>query len=277
MRLADINPYMRFAQLQPSIVMGEITRAAYDYRLFYIVDGSSVFIMGEKRMTVSRGDVLFFRPGTFYAFAGDVKIIVLNFDLTRANTHRSDALEPSEPSQFDPDRIVENSPPGELCDFILLRGGFETEPLFQKCVCAYNFPSPYSDAISSAAIKQILCSLLSSLNRSTEEPTEIIAQITLYLQTNFDRQLSNTELSAAFSYHPVYLNRLFKRHTGMTLHKALVNIRLRNAEELLKQTALPVEQVQQKSGFGSRTQFCTAFLQETGLTPTEYRAKYRSK
>lgn len=277
MRLADINPYMRFAQLQPSIVLGEITRAAYDYRLFYIVDGNSVFIMGEKRLTVSRGDVLFFRPGTFYEFVGDVKIIVLNFDLTRANTHRTEALEPSEPSRFDPNRIVENSPPDELCDFIFLRGGFEVEPLFQKCVWAYDFPSPYSDGISSAAIKQILCALLSSVNRSANEPTEIIGQITLYLQTNFDRPLSNAKLSAVFGYHPVYLNRLFKHHTGMTLHKALVNVRLRNAEELLKQTALPVEQVQQKSGFGSRTQFCTAFLQETGLTPTDYRAKYRTK
>ena len=99
----------------------------------------------------------------------------------------------------------------------------------------------------------------------------------LYMQTNFDRPLLNTELSTIFGYHPIYLNRLFKRHTGITLHRALADIRLKNAEELLKQTTLPVELVQQKSGFGSRSQFCTAFYRKTGMTPTEYRIKYQTK
>ena len=277
MNLSDINPYLRFAQLQPAIVLGEITRAAYDYRLFYIADGTSVFVMGEKRILVSRGDVLFFRPGTFYEFVGDVKIIVLNFDLTRGQSHRKQPLAPAEQALFDPQGIVENDPPAELCEFIMTKNGFETEPLFQKCVLAYDFPSPYSDATASAAIKQILCILLAETHKTARDTPEIIGQIMLYMQTNFDRPLLNTELSTIFGYHHIYLNRLFKRHTGITLHRALADIRLKNAEELLKQTTLPVELVQQKSGFGSRSQFCTAFYRKTGMTPTEYRIKYQTK
>ncbi|MBR4873433.1 MAG: helix-turn-helix domain-containing protein [Clostridia bacterium] len=277
MLLADINPFLRFAQLQPSIVLGEITRAAYDYRLFYIVEGASVFVTDHHRIPVSRGDVLFFRPGTFYEFVGDVKVMVLNFDLTRANAHRKPPAPPDEKSCFDPARIFENDPPTELSTVLVGRNCPEAEPLFQRCVLAYDFPTPYTEASASAAVKQLLCILLAEANRAATPSPEIIAQITLYLQTNFDRELLNTELSAVFGYHPIYLNRLFKRHTGMTLHRALVGIRLRNAAELLKQTSLPIELVQQKSGFGSRTQFSTAFSREMGMSPTEYRAKYQIK
>ncbi len=277
MQLVDVNPYLRFAQLQPSIVMGEITRAAYDYRLFYIVAGTSVFVTGKKRISVSRGDVLFVRPGTFYEFKGDVKIIVLNFDLTREHSHRKTPMPPVARSLFDRERVLEKDPPQELCGWLAVSDCNETEPLFQKCVGAYDLPSPYSDAAASAAIKQILCMILSQANQESVSSPEIISQIMLYLQTNYDRELPCAELSAVFGYHPIYLNRLFKRHTGMTLHRALVDIRLRNAAEFLKQTALSIELVQQKSGFGSRTQFCTAFSRAMGMSPSEYRKKYRTK
>lgn len=41
MDFSEINPFLRFAQLQPTIIEGNRYKAAYDYRIFYILSGTA--------------------------------------------------------------------------------------------------------------------------------------------------------------------------------------------------------------------------------------------
>ena len=85
--------------------------------------------------------------------------------------------------------------------------------------------------------------------------------------------LDNGEIASRLGYHSYYLNRVFKRNTGVTIHQAVIKEKIRIAKHLLSETNLPISDVASEVGFEERSQFCTVFRKYTGFTPTEYRRK----
>jgi AraC family transcriptional regulator len=67
------------------------------------------------------------------------------------------------------------------------------------------------------------------------------------------------------------LQEAFKRLTGMTVHKFLVNRRLEVAKNLLMQTSEKTTQVASEVGYRSYAAFCCHFKEMTGKTPGDYR------
>lgn len=272
MILSDINPFLRFAQLQPSALSYPPLNCSYDYRIFYVVDGSGEIVLADKSIPLSSGTLLYFRPGTPYYFNGKVKIIVLNFDITRNQSHQKKPISPQKNDiDFKPELIFENNPPAELQNFTVIDQAFDVKTKIQDCLTNYRLPTPFSDAITSALLKSILCYIAAKNSSEMRDIPELIKNITLYIQKNYDKEITNESISATFSYHAIYLNRLFKKHTGMTLHQAILAERIRIAKRLLRSTNLSVYAIAEECGFTDRSQFCTAFRKKTGLTPTEYK------
>lgn len=274
MFFSDTNPFVRYAQLLPTINEGDRFKAAYDYRIFYILNGTATFVIDDRQIDLHPGVVLFFRPGLFYRFIGNIKVIVLNFDLTGNLQNRKEAKAPDERNAFFPERIFENSPPEELRDITVVDHAGELEPLFRKCVSEFLCPTPYSDAMTSALTKEILCYIVQDRQNIHHDLPDVVRQVMLFLQENFDRDLKNGDIASEFGYHPFYLNRLFKAHTGNTLHKTLQDIRIRNAKILLTQTPLSIEEIIKESGFSDRTQFSIAFRKATGTSPSQFRKEF---
>ena len=54
----------------------------------------------------------------------------------------------------------------------------------------------------------------------------------------------------------------------------LINIRIKNAKQLLVDTSLPLSEIAEKTGFENGYYFSTAFKKEVGLSPSEYRKTY---
>jgi len=274
MKLCDINPFMRYAGLQPSVISTTPTYLSYDYRIFYIIEGSAAFVCNEKRFPISAGTLLYFRPETPYYFDGKVKVIVLNFDMTRENSDKKTPLPPSKSIEtFDKALVVENDPPEELKDAVILEKAFEVEEKLQECLLNYGYPSPYSDAFTSAILKDILCYIAKRAHSESGEASETVQKILFYIGQNYDREISNTEISNELGYHPFYLNRLFKKTTGITIHQAVITEKMKVAKRLLRETEISVKEVAEESGFSDRSRFCTAFKKHTGYTPLEYRQR----
>ncbi len=272
MQLCDINPFLRYAELQPSVLSNIPFCRAYDYRIFYVVEGKAKFIYNGMTLSIGEGTLLYFRPGVPYYFDGKIKIIVLNFDMTRRQDHRKQALSPLDGlTFFDTSLIFENDPPPELEDLIVIENAFEMENRLQKCLTCYCFSTPFSDAATSAIIKEVLCYMVENSTSKASRIAELVQRITVYIQQNYDKDISNSHISAKFGYHSFYLNRIFKESTGMTIHQAVLLEKIRIAKQLLKETRLSVNSIANEAGFSDRSQFCTSFKKHTGYTPTEYR------
>ena len=272
MRLLDVNPFLRYAELQPSVLSSVPFCRAYDYRLFFVLDGQADLVLSDRAIPISTGTLIYLRPGMPYYFSGKVKVIVLNFDMTLNQSHRKDPINPLDTLNcFDPSLVFENDPPEELAEYVVLHSAFEMEQKLQECRFHLAYPTAYSDAAASAVVKDILCYIVQRNNKLKESSPELVQRVMLFVEQNYDRSLTNQQIADELGYHSYYLNRVFKKSMGITIHQAVLREKMRVARSLLKETALPVRAIALETGFTDTAQFCALFKKQTGSTPTEYR------
>lgn len=109
-----------------------------------------------------------------------------------------------------------------------------------------------------------------SLRRHHQEAIENAKE---YLQNNFYKPITLTELSRHCGISLFYLSRLFKQYTGYSPYAYLSSVRLKHGETLLRETNRSIMDVTYASGFTSPEYFSTLFKQKYHRTPTSYRIK----
>jgi AraC-like DNA-binding protein len=92
-----------------------------------------------------------------------------------------------------------------------------------------------------------------------------------YMKSNFMVEFNRDQLAEHVSLSPGYFSVLFKEHTGVSPIRYLNKIKVDYAKELLRNTALPIKQIAEDSGFKDSFYFSRLFLKETGLSPRDFR------
>jgi AraC-like DNA-binding protein len=77
------------------------------------------------------------------------------------------------------------------------------------------------------------------------------------------------ELHVSYSW----FRRMFARHTGLSPHQYLLELKLVRARNLLSGTELTVKEVARQTGFADEHYFCRLFGKKTGLTPSQWRSR----
>ncbi|MGZ5134398.1 MAG: helix-turn-helix transcriptional regulator, partial [Flavitalea sp.] len=91
-----------------------------------------------------------------------------------------------------------------------------------------------------------------------------------FITQEFANDISLMDIAAYCHVSPFHFSRIFKIFTSYSPHQFLLNIRLKNAELLLKNTSLPVADVAFSSGFNSIQYFTTAFRQKYNCPPAKF-------
>lgn len=87
--------------------------------------------------------------------------------------------------------------------------------------------------------------------------------------------ISRKEIEAALHYNAEYLNRLLKRQTKLTIATYAQKIRTQKAQQLLNTTDLTIQLIAERLGFSSEAYFYHYFKKQTGLSPNQYRQKFK--
>ncbi|MBA4493441.1 helix-turn-helix transcriptional regulator [Paenactinomyces guangxiensis] len=104
---------------------------------------------------------------------------------------------------------------------------------------------------------------------------QLAEQVEIYLKKHYRNPITNQELSRHFHVHENYLARCMKKAFQCTPLKYLSMYRLHQARSLLLKTDSPVSQIADETGFSNLKYFSTCFKKEFGLSPSQYRKKYR--
>ena len=104
----------------------------------------------------------------------------------------------------------------------------------------------------------------------------LFCEVEKYISNNY-RTVTIQELVEHFHYNEDYYNRLIKKYSGCTYSEYVKNVRLTEAEKLLRNTELSVEQIAVMSGYQSRGSFYHMFVEKNGMTPAKYRNTERNK
>ena len=97
-----------------------------------------------------------------------------------------------------------------------------------------------------------------------------------YIEENLKNpELSNDMLAEMLGISEVYFRRLFAASFGVTPKQYILDLRIKKAKLLLRDTPLSVTEVAEECGFSSLYHFCRAFKSRTNLTPSEYSSQNR--
>ncbi|MGD0913708.1 MAG: AraC family transcriptional regulator [Terracidiphilus sp.] len=105
---------------------------------------------------------------------------------------------------------------------------------------------------------------------SREQQIRLVAE---YIHSH-SRKINLAGLAARFGMSYSTLQRLFKRHLGVTPSQYLAQERLSIAKKYLVETALPLKAIAGELEFSSEFYFMQVFKRLTGMTPTEWRSRH---
>lgn len=96
-----------------------------------------------------------------------------------------------------------------------------------------------------------------------------------YIQTHIGEPLDIEELAKQAGYTKYYFTKKFYHDTGMRLNDYLNQARVHRAQLLLTTSNQSIQKISEDLCFGTRNYFSKVFRQVVGMTPVEYREKYR--
>ena len=109
----------------------------------------------------------------------------------------------------------------------------------------------------------------------TEIGTGIASQVMFWLDENYTRKFSLSELAEESGKSKSYISRRFHFETGESILNYLNPLRLRKACEALLHSEESVREIARQVGFSDVTYFISAFGKGIGETPLQYRKRHR--
>nr|WP_310226790.1 AraC family transcriptional regulator [Paenibacillus qinlingensis] len=159
--------------------------------------------------------------------------------------------------------------------YLVLRDPDEVYHVMKSLVLELDKPAGKSETMIQLLIAQLLIRI-ARLSRATVSSSLVqsewyVKQSMDYMHQNYDREIQVKDIAGAVNLHPGYLQRIFKAVTDQTLMTYLTEIRMEKAQMLLLETDIPIADISDYIGVGSRQYFHLLFKAHTKMTPTEYR------
>jgi len=221
-------------------------------RLLYVFSGELTYVTGgEKPKPLGAGSLLYLPAGTSCAVRGQfLRAALLSFDIDDG----------SSPSPFD--RVI------QIDEFEAV-----WEDLVRICDLVLC-----DDAYSVAKAEALLKLLLIKVAEAADEaalPLRMTETLDEYIREHVADEISNTEIGAIFGYHPFYVSKVLKDTKGMTLRQYIISYRLKASKRMLELTDKSAAEIAEENGFTDASYFAKSFKAAFGMTPKEYRNKFK--
>jgi AraC family transcriptional regulator len=99
-----------------------------------------------------------------------------------------------------------------------------------------------------------------------------LKRVVEYIEDHLSAKITLSDLAAVAGLSRMHFAYQFRVATGSRPHEFLLQQRIRRAEDLLKDTAIPIVEVALTVGFQTQAHFTTVFKRLVGCTPQRWRA-----
>ncbi len=249
------------------------------YEICIFLSGSMLHFAGGKPYRLSRGDVFFCRPGEFhYAIAAEDSVY-----------ERYALWVPTDIFSFMPQGSYETL---DLFSDARLHGGnvihldlSREAELLRLLDLLKNEISRHD--ISSLAVFCRVSELLLFISDAADLPDDtaalyakdehlpaMIHNVIRYVRDNYATVKGIDEIADHFYMNKDYLTRVFKQHTGLTIHDYIRSVRICKSRRMLSD-GCGVTETAFACGFNSTSYFIRVFTKATGVTPAEFKRSTR--
>ena len=100
-----------------------------------------------------------------------------------------------------------------------------------------------------------------------ESVPRILSRVREKIEANLDSDLSLESLAEDSGYSRTHFLRMFRAATGLTPHQYVLDLRLRRAQDCLRQSGSSIIDVAVSCGFSSQSHMTSVFRQRLEMTP----------
>lgn len=123
-------------------------------------------------------------------------------------------------------------------------------------------------------VTEFLMRLCSNFAKSVyDRHTEIVESICRIIDQRLNQSLSVEMIADEIFLSRGYATQIFKKVTGESINRYIINQRIEKAKELLRNTHLKINEVSLSVGYDNPTYFSSVFKNEVGISPREYRQR----
>lgn len=277
MLLSDMKPFVRFVQYIEFNTESKInSNIPYDARLFYTLHGCGEIEIDGKVFEMPSGSLLLINPGVEYRIMTPTKSVtyfVVNFDYIFDFRHFCFPIAPVMKNEFKKDQQL-----GEVFfdDFkdlnkpLYLRYMRNIEQRCRDLEYEYTHKLNHFELLCSSILKEILLTVIRNVEAVESQYSEKVAEILDFVHQNYREPITNSYLAEKFGFHPNYLSEMIKRHTGIPLHRYLLQLRIMHAISFLESGEQSIGSVAESCGFPNIYHFSKTFKNIVGVSPKNY-------
>ncbi|MDO4505593.1 MAG: AraC family transcriptional regulator [Spirochaetales bacterium] len=104
-----------------------------------------------------------------------------------------------------------------------------------------------------------------------DETEEKLKRVIEYFQYSYSRKITLDDVSRKFATNRTSLNIMFNKVYGVSAIAYLNRMRIQNAALMLTNTAMPICDIAERTGFADESYFSRAYKKMTGKSPREFR------
>ncbi|MEL6161948.1 MAG: response regulator [Cyanobacteria bacterium J06623_5] len=98
-----------------------------------------------------------------------------------------------------------------------------------------------------------------------------LASVFQFIENHYQQPINLNDVAKAAGYSPAYLTNLSQSHTGRTIKSWIIERRMVQARQLLKESAQSIKHIAEMSGYADAGYFTRQFRKLHGITPKAWR------
>ncbi|WP_168735410.1 AraC family transcriptional regulator [Cohnella fermenti] len=259
------------------------------YNLIMVIDGPVYLEAAGEKLTLQAGEVLLLTPwqehqgwrssephsGFFWAqFAAEPGLGVI-----RDNAEPEDEIPLLQPAANDLRTSPGAPPPLLLPQRMRAQSRFEILVLFEKLIDEMDRPRGYyrfrAASLLWTMLERLADETLRQRNADTSLPASFLTyrRIVNFIEESYRRPISTEEYGHELRLTYEYICQVFKKYAGITITTYVQLLRLQQAQDLLRRTDKPVQDIAGEVGYEDAYYFARLFKRTTGVTPTDFRRR----
>ncbi len=158
--------------------------------------------------------------------------------------------------------------------------------LLDRLLVEKTSKQPFADEMSRGLLSCLLISLLrrakkrAAPRKPLPAPSRNLAEILVaetrkHIAAHLREELCMESIAGSLRVSPSHLSHTFARVTGSGVWAYVLESRVEEAKDLLRNSSLSMKDIAAKAGFSSAQQFSRVFRQKTGISPREYARSMR--
>lgn len=253
------------------------------FEMVYIKKGSAVFEISGEPVSIGPNDIIIIKPHQFHKFIvksqAGCEFIVLSFKFQNKING-----EYSEVSLEDFLNFVSKKESG---NFIKLKVSQKNDiiVLLNRILNERESSEIGSEFLNYLLVLELFVLISRALKMEWENSIknkspklkELIDASIRFINNNFERDISLSDIARYVFLSPSYFTRAFKEETKMSPISYLLKVRSERAKEMLANTDEKVSDIALSVGFSNQQRFNAIFKKHTGLTPLQYRKSVRAE